>query len=179
VPEHGDWYARGMYEQGSGHYTYHLEHYGHPSVFGFKDICNLWKAEKWEPDKLIELYKRAGAKYFVALANHHCNFDCWDSKHQPWNPVNIGPKKDIVGLLAQAARRSGLRFGVTVHCARSWDWYDVAHGSDKEGPLKGVPYDGALTKADGKGLWWDGLDPQELYCKAHEKGEKPDQAYVR
>jgi alpha-L-fucosidase len=53
-----------------------------------QDVCNLWKAEKWEPEKLIQLYKRAGAKYFVALANHHCNFDCWDSKYQPWNSVN-------------------------------------------------------------------------------------------
>jgi alpha-L-fucosidase len=163
VPENGDWYARGMYEQGSGHYKYHVEHYGHPSKVGFKDICSLWKAEKWEPDKLIALYKRAGAKYFVALANHHCNFDCWDSKYQPWNSVNIGPKKDIVGIWAKAARSQGLRFGVTVHAARSWDWYDVAHGSDKEGQLKGVPYDGALTKADGKGQWWEGYDPADLY----------------
>ena len=69
------------------------------------------------PENLIELYQRAGAKYFVALANHHCNFDCWDSKYQPWNSVNIGPKKDIVGGWAAAARRHGMRFGVTVHCA--------------------------------------------------------------
>ncbi|MGA2617313.1 MAG: alpha-L-fucosidase [Thermoguttaceae bacterium] len=163
LPEDGDWYARGMYEQGSGHYKYHVEHYGHPSKVGFKDICNLWKAEKWEPKELIQLYKRAGAKYFVALANHHCNFDCWDSKYQPWNSVNIGPKKDIVGTWAKAARQSGLRFGVTVHCARSWDWYDVAHGSDKSGPLKGVPYDGILLKAAGRGKWWEGYDPAELY----------------
>jgi hypothetical protein len=81
VPEDGDWYARGVYEQGSGHYKYHVEHYGHPSKVGFKDICNLWKAEKWDPEKLIQLYKRAGAKYFVALANHHCNFSLgWPDK---------------------------------------------------------------------------------------------------
>ena len=162
-PEDGDWYARGIYEEDNSHYKYHVAHYGHPSQVGFKDICNLWKAEKWEPEKLIRLYKRAGAKYFVALANHHCNFDCWDSKYQPWNSVNIGPKKDIVGAWAKAARQSGLRFGVTVHCARSWDWYDVAHGADKHGPLKGVPYDGILRKADGQGTWWEGYDPADLY----------------
>jgi alpha-L-fucosidase len=163
VPEQGDWYARRMYMQGDSDYQYHVEHYGHPSRFGFKDICNLWKAEKWDPERLIRLYKRVGAKYFVALANHHCNFDCYDSKYQPWNSVNIGPKKDIVGIWAKAARKYGLRFGVTVHDARSWDWYDVAHGSDRTGPLAGVPYDGALTKADGKGLWWEGYDPADLY----------------
>lgn len=114
-PEQGDWYACHMYEQGSRQYDYHVAHYGHPSQFGYKDICHLWKAEKWDPEKLIQLYQRAGAKYFVALANHHCNFDCWDSTYQPWNSVNVGPKKDIVGTWAAVARKRGLRFGVTVH----------------------------------------------------------------
>jgi alpha-L-fucosidase len=178
VPEQGDWYARKMYIPGDPDYKYHVAKYGHPSQFGFKDICNIWKAENWDPEKLIQLYKRAGAKYFVALANHHCNFDCWNSKYQPWNSVNIGPKKDIVGTWAAAARKSGLRFGVTVHSARSWTWYEVAQGADKEGPLAGVPYDGKLTKADGKGKWWEGYDPQDLYAQNHKPGEKPDQAYI-
>ena len=64
VPMDGDWYARGIYEQGSKHYKYHLEHYGHPSQFGYKDIIPLWKAEKWDPDRLMQLYKKAGAKLF-------------------------------------------------------------------------------------------------------------------
>ena len=81
VPEMGDWYARNMYSQGHPHYQYHLEHYGHPSKFGYKDICNLWKAENWDPEALIARYKRAGAKYFTALGNHHCNFDTWNSRY--------------------------------------------------------------------------------------------------
>ncbi len=165
-PEDGDWYARNMYIQGSGQYNYHVEHYGHPSEFGYKDICNEFKAENWDPDKLIQLYKRAGAKYFVALANHHDGFDMWDSKYQPWNSVNVGPKKDVIGIWARTARKYGLRFGVTVHAARTWDWFDVSHASDKTGPRAGVPYDGNLTKADGKGKWWDGLDPADLYGPA-------------
>ena len=189
VPEQGDWYARKMYQEmipdkktgklaASGDYAYQVAHYGHPSKFGFKDIDNLWHAEHWDPEKLIDLYKRAGAKYFVALANHHDNFDCFDSSFQPWNSVNIGPKKDIVGLWAKAARAAGLRFGVTVHAARTWTWFEVAQGADKEGPMKGIPYDGKLTKADGKGLWWEGYDPQDLYAQNHKPGAKPDQAYV-
>ncbi len=55
---------------------------------------------------------------------------------------------------------------MTVHAARTWDWFDVSHGADTTGPLAGVPYDGNLTKADGKGQWWDGLDPAELYGPA-------------
>ena len=67
VPEAGDWYARRMYIQGTPQYNSHIARYGHPSKFGFMEIDNLWKAEKWEPDKLMQLYKKAGAKYFVAL----------------------------------------------------------------------------------------------------------------
>jgi alpha-L-fucosidase len=178
VPEQGDWYARKMYIEGDPDYRYHLDHYGHPSRVGFKEIDHLWHAEHWEPEKLIHLYQQAGAKYFVALANHHDNFDCFNSKHQPWNSVNLGPRRDIVGTWARAARRAGLRFGATVHAARAWSWFEVAQGADKEGPLAGVPYDGKLTKADGKGKWWDGYDPQELYAQNHAPGEKPDPAYI-
>jgi alpha-L-fucosidase len=117
------------------------------------------------------LYKRAGAKFFIALANHHDNFDCFDSQYQPWNSVNIGPHKDIVGTWAKVARENGLRFGVSVHASHAWGWFEVAQGSDKTGPLAGVPYDGKLTKADGKGTWWDGYDPQDLYCQNHVPGK--------
>ena len=114
------------------------------------------------------MYKAAGAKYFVALAQHHDNFDCFDSKYQPWNSVAIGPKKDIVGLWAQASRKAGLRFSGSSHGSHAWNWYEPAQGADTKGPLMGVPYDSRLTKADGKGKWWDGLDPQDLYCQNHK-----------
>jgi alpha-L-fucosidase len=165
VPERGDWYARRMYQQGNPSYDFHVRTYGHPSKFGFMEIDNLWKAERWEPENLMDLYKRAGAKYFVALANHHDNFDAYDSKYHAWNSLNVGPKRDIVGTWAKVARERGLRFGVSNHSARSWYWFQVAQGYDAEGSLAGVRYDGyRLTKADGNGLWWEGLDPQELYC---------------
>jgi alpha-L-fucosidase len=168
-PEHGDWYARGMYEEGSSHYLYHLKKYGHPSKFGFKDVINEWKAEKWDPEELVSLYKNAGAQYFMALANHHDNFDLYDSKYQKhWNATKIGPKKDLIGGWEKAARNNGLPFGVSVHASHAWMWYEPAQLADKKGELAGVPYDGKLTKADGKGKWWEGLDPQELYAQNHE-----------
>lgn len=166
-PERGDWYARHMYDEGSDQYRYHVEKYGHPSEFGFKDVIHEWKAEKWNPDELLALYKKAGAQYFVALANHHDNMDLYDSKHQPWNSVKVGPKKDLVGGWAKAARKHGLHFGVSVHAAHAWSWMETAQRSDKKGPKAGIPYDGNVTKADGKGKWWDGMDPQELYAQNH------------
>jgi alpha-L-fucosidase len=79
VPRQGDWYARRMYQEKDPAYKYHLEHYGHPSEFGFKDIIPLWKAEKWDPEKLMALYKKTGAKYFVSMGTHHDNFFLWNS----------------------------------------------------------------------------------------------------
>lgn len=170
-PEFGDWYAREMYMEGNAKYKYHVEKYGHPSLFGFKDVINKWKAENWNPEELISLYKSAGAKYFMALANHHDNFDLYNSKYQSWNSTKIGPKKDLIGGWAKAARKQGLHFGVSVHAAHAWSWYETAQRSDKNGPHAGVPYDGKLTKKDGKGKWWDGLDPQELYAQNHPLSE--------
>ncbi len=175
-PEQGDWYARFMYEEGSADYKYHVEHYGPQSQFGFKDVINTWKAEKWDPDRLVALYKRVGAQYFFALANHHDNLDLWDSKYQPWNSVRVGPKKDIIAGWARAARAQGLPFGVSVHAAHAWMWYEPAQGADTSGPFAGVPYDGVLTEADGAGKWWKGLDPQALYAQHHPRslvGGKP------
>lgn len=143
VPMDGDWYARGMYEPGNKHYTYHLEHYGHPSEFGYRDIIPLWKAEKWDPDRLMDLYKRAGAKYFVSMGSHHDNFFLWDSELHGWNSVKMGPKRDVVGDWQKAAQKYGLKFGVSEHLGASFTWFQSSHRADREGPKAGVPYDGA------------------------------------
>jgi alpha-L-fucosidase len=140
--EAGDWYARNMYMQGSEQYKYHVEHYGHPSKVGFKDLVNNWHAAKWDPEHLMGLYKKAGAKYFVSMGVHHDNFDLWNSKHTRWNAVNMGPKRDIVGTWQKEAHKQGLRFGVSEHLWISYKWWATSHGADKTGPLAGVAYDG-------------------------------------
>lgn len=157
-PEAGDWYARNMYYPGQWQHEYHLKKYGDPKDFGFKDVINEWKAEEWNPDSLIRFYKSVGAKFFVTLANHHDNMDLWDSKYQPWNSVNMGPKRDVVGEWAKACRKYGLPLGVSIHASHAWTWLE---GSQD--------YDGKLTKADGKGKWWEGYDPQDLYEQRHER----------
>lgn len=142
VPRQGDWYAKKMYMENDNDYKYHVAHYGHPSKFGYKDIIPLWKAERWDPEKLMALYKKAGARYFVSMATHHDNFFLWDSKFHKWNSVNMGPKKDVVGLWQLAAKKEGLRFGVSEHLGASYTWFQTSRGADKTGPLAGVPYDG-------------------------------------
>ncbi|WP_158944833.1 alpha-L-fucosidase [Granulicella sp. S190] len=142
--EYGDWYARRMYIQGSDQYNYHVKTYGHPSKIGYKDLVPQFKAARWDPDHLMDLYVKAGAKYFFSMGVHHDNFDMWNSKYQPrWNAAAVGPKRDIVGAWATAARKRGLRFGVSEHLSNSYDWLAPAHLSDSSGPLAGVPYDGS------------------------------------
>ena len=179
VPEKGDWYARNMYEPGQRQYQYHLEHYGPPSRFGYKDLCAQWTLLNWEPDELMDRYKRAGARFFFSLANHHDGFDCWASKHQPWNAQSMGPHRDVVGTWARAARDRGMHFGVTIHQARNWWWFQTSHGADTQGPFAGIPYDGELALADGRDAWWQGNDPQRLYGPKHPQDALPDPSYVK
>src|SRR5450631_2000643 len=173
VPRQGDWYAKRMYLHdtvGRGGTprqdpanVYHVEHYGHPSKFGYKDIIPLWKAEKWNPEQLMALYKKAGAKYFVSMGTHHDNFFLWNSKIHRWNAVQMGPKKDVVGLWQKAAKKQGLRFGVSEHLGASFTWFQSAHSADATGPMAGIPY--------------DGNDPQyeDLY---HGKAAPDDRAWL-
>ncbi len=149
VPEMGDWYARKMYIQGDPDYEDHLRRWGHPSTNGWKDIIPLWKAESWNPDKLMALYKKAGARYFVSMGTHHDDFFLWNSRLHRWNAVNYGPKRDVVGEWQAAARKFGLPFGVSEHLGASFTWFQPSHGSDQTGPLAGVPYDGANSN------YWD------------------------
>jgi alpha-L-fucosidase len=147
APEDGDWYARNMYMEGSPQYKFHLDRYGPQSKMGFKDVVETFKAERWDPVHLMDLYQKAGAKYFVSMGVHHDNFDMWNSKFQPrWNAAASGPKKDIVGIWKREARKRGMRFGVSEHLSNSFDWLAPAHLSDKSGPYAGVPYDGADPK---------------------------------
>lgn len=174
--EYGDWYARNMYMQGSEQNLYHCEHYGHPSKFGYKDTIPLWKAEDFDPAYLMGLYKKAGAKYFMSMAVHHDNFDMWNSTFQPWNAAKQGPKKDLLGMWAKAARDAGLRFAASDHLWITYKWFSVNHGHDETGPYAGVPYDGAdpanaSLYVDSDQVWGKGLDWDEtgipLWWKRH------------
>ncbi|MCX6877427.1 MAG: alpha-L-fucosidase [Verrucomicrobia bacterium] len=157
------WYARWMYEEGSEGYKYHCATYGHPSKFGYKDICKLFKAEKFDQaqaDRLVKLYKQGGARYVVPVASHHDNFDMWDSKFQPRFNSMATAGKDICGMWQKATVANGLHFGVASHVARTYRWLQTSHGADKTGPLAGVPYDGQDPQfQDLYGVPWKSSDP--------------------
>jgi alpha-L-fucosidase len=162
VPRQGDWYARWMYVQGHPHYNHHKKTYGHPSKFGYKDIIPLWKAEKFDPEALMDKYAAAGAKYFVSMGVHHDNFDLWNSKHHRWNAVAMGPQRDIVGAWKSAAQRKGLRFGVSEHLGASYRWWYPNHLYDQF-------WDDTWSNLE---LDYDGADPRyaDLY---HDNRDEP------
>ena len=176
MPEQGDWYARNMYMERDPAYTFHTRTFGHPSEYGYKDIAHNWVIDRWDPEALMDLYSEMGARYFMAMGVHHDNFDCWDSKYQPWNSVNIGPRVDIVGTWEKITRKHGLHFGIGFHNTppRTWGQFmPVRYTSDKSGPKKGIPYDALQTIADGKGKWWEGMDPVDLYGPVHSRQDDP------
>jgi alpha-L-fucosidase len=180
VAEAGDWYYPRMYKSEGKDTPANadfIKRYGHPSEKGFIDFLDMWKCQAWDPEKLMKLYADAGGKYFVQLGNHHDNFDNWDSKYQPFNSVNFGPKKDLVGLMAREARKNGLRFGISYHVTRDCTWnifMPSAQGCDATGDKAGKPYDGQwLSLANGAGKFWEGFDPRDFYGPIHKSGYYP------
>jgi alpha-L-fucosidase len=157
--ESGDWYARKMYDSNTVANKKHLKQYGSPTEFGYKEVLRDWNPTKLNPAALTKIYQDAGARFLMVQGVHHDNFDLWNSHYQPWNSANLGPKRDLLGEWAKACRADGMHFGVTFHHEYTWWWWQTAFGTNNEG----VPYDGNLTLADGKGKWWEGYDPRLLY----------------
>ena len=145
--EDGDWYARSMYGQDSHQWNRFTQVMGTPpsKTMGYKDLCDHWKADKWNPAELIKLYYEAGARYFMTMGQHHDNFDCWDSPYQEWNSVAIGPKKDIVGGWIEECRKYDMKVGVSMHGAHAWTFFEIAWD-----------YDVKMTKEDGLAKNGDG-----------------------
>jgi alpha-L-fucosidase len=116
VPAFGsEWYPRMMYRAGSPEYEHQFATYGPQDKFGYKDFIPLFKAEHYDPVAWAELFKKAGAKYVVPVAEHHDGFEMYDSGLSDWTAVKMGPHRDLIGDLGKAVRAEGLHFGVSSH----------------------------------------------------------------
>ena len=125
VPAHGsEWYPHHMYNN-EEFAKWHTEHFGAPDTFGYKDFIPLFKAEKFDADDWAELFRKSGAKYICPTAEHHDGFAMYDSKLTKWNAKNMGPQKDIIGLLSVAVRKKGIKFGLSNHRMENWDFYTL------------------------------------------------------
>ncbi|HOD52746.1 MAG TPA: alpha-L-fucosidase [Candidatus Hydrogenedentes bacterium] len=120
VPAFGsEWYPRDMHLTGKPEYRHHVETYGEPSEFGYHDFVPMFKAEHFDPEAWADLFQKAGARFAGPVAEHHDGFSMWNSALTPWNVVNKGPHRDIMGELATAIRKHGMRLVVTFHHARN------------------------------------------------------------
>ena len=161
-----------MYEQGSADYKSHIAEYGHPSTNGFKDVIHEWKAENFDPDKLLKFYKDNGAKIFHGARRPPRQLRNFNSKYQPWNSVAIGPHKDLIGGWAAAARKNGLRFArERSRFARLDRGMNRRKARTKPGRSRACLTTASSPRPMAKGLWWDGLDPQDLYAQNHAPGK--------
>ena len=123
VPAFGsEWYSRNMYQQGTKEFAHHVATYGPQSRFGYKDFVPMFKAERFDADAWAALFREAGARYVVPVAEHHDGFAMYDSALSDWTAVKKGPKRDVIGLLAIAVRGEGMHFGVSSHRAEH-DWF--------------------------------------------------------
>jgi alpha-L-fucosidase len=125
VPAFGsEWYPHWMYRDtlvwGSNYYQHHVTTYGTPDKFGYKDFIPMFKAEKFNADQWVDVFRKSGAKYIVPVAEHHDGFAMYNTGLSRWNAFNMGPKRDIIGELADACRKQGLIFGLSSHRIEHW-----------------------------------------------------------
>lgn len=130
-----EWYPRQMYMEGSEVYQYHLKAYGPQSDFGYKDFIKMFKAEKWDPQAWADLFVKAGAKFVVPVAEHHDGFPMYACSYTNWDAFDMGPQRDVIGELANAVRKRGLKFGVSSHRAFNWSYYARGDSYDTNNPF--------------------------------------------
>lgn len=134
VPAFGsEWYSRNMYIQGSKEYEHHIKTYGAHKDFGYKDFIPMFKAEKFNAEEWVDLFKDAGAQYIVPVAEHHDGFQMYKSDISKWNAYEMGPKRDIICELSDAAKKRGIVNGASSH--RIEHWFFMGHGREFESDI--------------------------------------------
>ena len=125
VPAFGnEWYPRRMHFDNDITYAHHLETYGHPSEFGYHDFVPMFKAEHFNAEEWVALFKKAGAKFAGPVAEHHDGYSMWSSEKTPWNTGETGPMRDILGELETAIRAQDMKLITTFHHARNLQRHD-------------------------------------------------------
>ncbi len=161
VPAFGnEWYPRNMYLQGTPEFEHHVKTYGPQNKFGYKDFIPMFKAEKFDPAAWAKLFRKAGARYVMPVAEHHDGFAMYDCSFSKWNSVKMGPKRDIVGELAAAVRKEGMVFGLSSHRAEHWFFMDGGRNfpSDVQDPRYEDFYGPACAYPSDMRSEWKSLD---------------------
>jgi alpha-L-fucosidase len=160
VPAFGnEWYPRQMYLPDTPEFRHHVATYGPHAAFGYKDFIPRFTAERFDPDGWAGLFRRAGAQFVVPVAEHHDGFAMYDCGFSEWTAARLGPRRDIIGELAEAVRRQWLVFGLSSHRAEHWWFFDggMAFDSDVRDPRYAGLYGPAQPR--------DTLPPNEQFLE--------------
>ncbi|WP_419871990.1 alpha-L-fucosidase [Candidatus Pristimantibacillus sp. PTI5] len=160
-----EWYPRNMYIQDSEEYKHHLAVYGEHKDFGYKDFIPMFKAEKFNADEWAALFRQAGAKYIMPVAEHHDGFQMYKSGISPFNAYEMGPKRDLIGEMKEAFEKQDMTFCVSSH--RAEHWFFLSHGKEFDSDIKEP-----LVRGD---FYWPSMpepDHHDLY------GSPPNQTYL-
>ena len=164
VPAFGnEWYPRNMYKADTDEFKHHVATYGPQSRFGYKDFIPLFKAERYDARQWAALFKAAGAKFVVPVAEHHDGFPLYDYPFTDWSAAKMGPKRDTVGQLAEAVRGAGLVFGASSHRAEHWWFFD-----------QGMTFDSDVRDPRYAAFYGPARDQKA----AESQAAPPDQAYL-
>ena len=164
VPAFGnEWYPRHMYQKDHEVFAHHVETWGPQSEFGYKDFIPKFKAEKFDAGEWASLFKASGARYIVPVAEHHDGFPMYDCSFTEWSAARMGPKRDIIGELAEAVRDGGMVFGLSTHRAEHWWFFD-----------QGMTFDSDVKNPANAGIY----GPARSREKAEDQSEPPDQEFL-
>lgn len=176
VPAYGsEWYPRKMYmdtatfsaqlnpgKDGPNEvFTYHKANWGDQKDFGYKDFIPMFKAENFDANAWISLFKKAGARYVVPVAEHHDGFAMYNSQHTRWNSVDMGPNRDVLQELFAEGRKQGLKMGASSHFAFNWSYFNKKPHFDTSDPAysdlysKKGPNLREPVSEEFKELWWN------------------------
>jgi alpha-L-fucosidase len=170
----GSWYPHNMYKKDTEQYQYHIENYGDPSEFGYKDIIDLFKAEKFDAEEWAELFKKSGAKFAGPVAEHHDGFSMWKSNLTTWDSFEKGPKRDVVGELEKAIKKRGMKFITTFHHATHWAYYPHwIKEFDTSNPKYSDLY-GPMHDQDKEWPEWYKIEPDDIAFMS----EKPSKEFL-
>ncbi len=133
VPAYGsEWYSRSMYDKRVREFEYHRKTYGEQKDFGYKDFIPMFKAEKFSAEKWVELFKKAGIRYVMPVAEHHDGFAMYDTEFNKWNSVNMGPCVDVTGELKAECEKQGLTFCASTHRAEHYFFMNLGRTFDSD-----------------------------------------------
>jgi len=107
---------------------FHDKNYG--KDFSYQQFAPMFKAELFDPEEWASIFKNSGAKYVVLTSKHHDGFCLWPNAEadkswgHPWNAATNGPKRDVLGVLTAAVKKSGLRMGFYYSLM---EWYNPVY----------------------------------------------------